>query len=366
MKQIKKLKVNAIKSLVSGLRVGRVLLLIGMMVTVFVPFQAAHAAQLTGVKDLMTNEIAAQTSNHTITFTTPTGMTNGQTFSITWGSFVLTGVTASDVTVSGSTQGSMAVAADCTGSDKIGYNLASQVMTFTLCAGDGGLFAASEVVTITFAGTNKITNPAAGSYVNNIAGTQTDRGSFSDVIITNDVVSVSAIVDPSLTFTISANALYFGAIQTATNNCWAQNTDPGDVACPTTAETEAFNMTAGTNATSGYVITITNTGAATTLTSGANTITAIGASAAVPAAPGTTEQFGFRMNASGGSGAVDSPYGTAGQYALDTAAFPDQIAHANGPSALTTYSTRWLANITAATEAGNYSASYTFIATATF
>ena len=367
MKQTKKDRSLYKKAILSGFRIFRVAALIVALVSIVAPFQPTYAAQLTSVKDTLSNEIASQTSNHTVVFTTPTGMTNGQTFTITWATGIdVSAITAADVTVSGSTQGSLTVAANCAAADKVSYVLGTQTMTFTLCSGDGGLFAAAETVTVTFAGSNKITNASAGSYTNNIAGTQTDRGSFGLVFISNDVVSVSAIVDPSLTFAISANALYFGAIRTATNNCWAQNTDPGDVACPTTSETEAFNMTAGTNATGGYIITVTNSGAATTLTSGVNTISAIGATQVVPAGAGTAEQFGFRANATSGSGSVSAPYAEAGKYALDTAAFPDTVASASGPSATTTYSTRWLANITTATEAGTYSASYIFIATGTF
>jgi hypothetical protein len=115
----------------------------------------------------------------------------------------------------------------------------------------------------------------------------------------------------------------------------------------------------GTNASNGYTMTV----AGNTLTSGANTITAIGASN-VASSVGT-EQFGMRMSASGGTGAVAVPYAAAG-FALDTAAFPDIVATASGSSANTTYSARYIANITSSTEAGAYTSTLTYVATANF
>ena len=54
-------------------------------------------------------------------------------------------------------------------------------------------------------------------------------------------------------------------------------------------------------------------------------------------------------------------------FAFDTAAFPDEIAaDANGDDVTTTYSARYLGNITSTTEAGSYSATLTYVITAAF
>ena len=101
-----------------------------------------------------------------------------------------------------------------------------------------------------------------------------------------------------------------------------------------------------------------------TLTSGAHTITAVG-STNTASSPGT-EQFGLRMTATGGNGTVSAPYAAAG-FALDTAAFPDVVASdPDGDDVSTAYSLRYIANITNATEAGSYTATFTYVATATF
>jgi hypothetical protein len=62
---------------------------------------------------------------------------------------------------------------------------------------------------------------------------------------------------------------------------------------------------------------------------------------------------------------VSAPYAAAG-FAFDSAAFPDIIATASGASANTTYSARYIANITANTEAGSYTGAVTYVATANF
>ncbi|KKQ19875.1 MAG: hypothetical protein US34_C0016G0025, partial [Candidatus Nomurabacteria bacterium GW2011_GWC2_36_9] len=209
-------------------------------------------------------------------------------------------------------------------------------------------------------GTHQITNGTAGTTVLRVSGSFGDTGAMSTAIVSNGVVSLSAEVLASLTFTVSDNTIYFGNLKSSGSSCWAQGTDPGYVTCPTVAEAEAFNMTAATNAPTGYTISVQGP----TLTSGSNTITAL-ASATAPSIG--SEQFGIRANASGGSGAVNATYGTAGQYAFTAnATTAVAVATASAPSATTTYSVRYIANISPTTEAGSYTAAHTYIATGNF
>ena len=62
---------------------------------------------------------------------------------------------------------------------------------------------------------------------------------------------------------------------------------------------------------------------------------------------------------------MTAPYAAAG-FAYNGVAAPDDIASATGPSATTTYSARYVGNITAVTEAGGYSTTLTYTATATY
>ncbi|NVN97351.1 hypothetical protein HXX01_03935, partial [Candidatus Nomurabacteria bacterium] len=185
-----------------------------------------------------------------------------------------------------------------------------------------------------------------------------DTGEVSIPIISNGVVNVSAEVLGSITFTMSSNAIYFGNLRT-TGPCFAQNTNPGNVACPTTSEAEALNFTVGTNAPNGYTVTVQGD----TLRSGANTIDPLPVNTASSFG---TEQFGLRINASGGSGIVTAPYAASGFAYTATSSTPAQVASFTGPSATTTYSVRYLANIAALTEAGSYATANTYAATGNF
>jgi hypothetical protein len=119
-----------------------------------------------------------------------------------------------------------------------------------------------------------------------------------------------------------------------------------------------------------------------TLTSGSNTITAIGGTKAASSAG--SEQFGFCVATTGGSVTATAPYndtncdddsstgaftGT-GQFALDTTAtattFGDDIASAAGASATTVGHLNFIGNIAITTEAGIYTTDISLIATGTF
>ncbi len=346
-----------------------------VIVTSFAPqfVKVAHAASLTAMKDTLSPasgafnaEKASTVANHTIVFTTPTGVASGQTIILDFNNS--TSINASfdfndmdladdgvDVTLaaspSGATWGAVRTDAD--------------TITFTngTTAVAGGSVITIELGTnATFGstGTRQITNGPAGTTLLTISGTFTDTGTIGIPVIADDVVVVNALVTPSITFTISDNTIFFGNLKSSGTSCWAQGTDPGAVTCPTTTESEAFNMTAGTNATSGYIITIQGA----TLTSGANTITAIGGTNTAPSIG--SEQFGIRLTASGGSGSVTAPYAASGYAYASTASTTSQVASASGPSATTTYSVREIANIAAVTEAGTYTTNQTFVATATY
>ncbi len=157
----------------------------------------------------------------------------------------------------------------------------------------------------------------------------------------------------TLTFSISTNSIGFGALSTAVPRF--ANTTGGSA-----TEVEANTLSASTNASGGYIITVQGA----TLTSGGNTITAIG-STNTASAPGT-EQFGLRATVTSGTGTVTAPYAAAGFAYAATASAVSQIASGAGDGASTIYSARYIANIAGSTEAGSYAATLTYTATATF
>ncbi|MDX9893440.1 MAG: hypothetical protein RB292_03425 [Patescibacteria group bacterium] len=134
-------------------------------------------------------------------------------------------------------------------------------------------------------------------------------------------------------------------------------------------KSDSHTMIINTNATNGFAVTVSGS----TLTSGVNTIAAIGATAS-PSTIGA-EQFGINLVAnnapsigadpSGSApiGAAASPYDTADQFAFNSG---DVVASASSLVNQTTFTISYIANVSTATAQGNYSTTLTFAATANF
>lgn len=186
----------------------------------------------------------------------------------------------------------------------------------------------------------------------------TDTGTVATS--TANQITVTATVDETLTFCV-----YTGV------NCAASGSTVALGSLSSGALTGGVSkMDAGTNASGGYAIQYTGT----TLTSGGNTITAIGATAAT-SSPGSS-QFGINATGpntsvtgsaapSGGSGAASTNYSTANSYAFVPTTLT-QIASASGATDSTTYTVSYIANIGTSQAAGAYTTTITYICTATF
>ncbi len=161
----------------------------------------------------------------------------------------------------------------------------------------------------------------------------------------------ATVFTPSITFSISANSVTFGTLSSSASRY-------ADTSTGSATEVQAHTIIASTNATAGYIITVSGD----TLTSLANTIDAIGAVNTLPSTG--SKQFGLRSTSTG-TGSVTAPYAASG-FALDTAAFPDQFASGPGDGTTTTYSVRYLGNITTLTPAGSYQANINYVVTGTF
>ncbi len=339
--------------------------LIVAMLTMFAgPFtQVAQAAALSNLTDTLSSSKISTASSHKMKFTTPTGTsTAGQTIIITFPSdFNFTSKAITSVTFThGASTGlesaeTLAASASATAWGAVFSGTQNRIFTLTTPTDGVGTaaLAANDKVIITYDNTNSTNATSATSYTIPVSGTFTDTGNMFVTLLTDDQVSVTATVPESLTFSINDNSIGFGSLSAS-----AARFASGDTA-GTSSEAEAHNLIVGTNASNGYTMTVNGT----TLTKGAFTITAIGSSNTASAT--ATKQFGLRMTASGGTGAVTAPYAASG-FALDTAAFPSQVASASGASANTTYSARYLANITSSTEAGAYTSTLTYTATANF
>ncbi len=325
---------------------------------------SAQAASLTSVKDTLSTVAASANANHTIQFVSPSGVTNGSTIEITFpAGFSLTGVVEDDVDIAGSTEGELTTAANCAAAEKASVAISGQVLTITLCSGDGGDFTGAETITIEVGdnatasgtGSNKIDNPTAGGYVVSIAGTMTDSGAYAVSIISDDSVNITATVPTAITLTISDTTIGFGNLVTA-NARYANSTATGS-----DTSTAAHTFTIATNAATGYAITYYGA----TLTSGGNTISAATISNDDDGTPGS-EQFAFGVTTNG-NGTIASGYdaNTTADYNFVPSTTTPFFSE-TGPTATETISAYYIANISGTTEAGSYSTDITYVATGTF
>lgn len=330
---------------------------------VLTPFTAS-AASITSFTDTVTNLTASTVANHTIVFTTPTGVASGQTIILTFNNSTSIAAALDYTDIDVKDDGvNVTLAATPSGATWGAVRTSGTVITLT-----NGTTAvtAGSVITILIGtnavnqstGVRQITNGSAGTTTLSISGTFTDTGSLAMPIISNGVVALAATVQPTISFALSDNTIYFGNLSASTA-CFAQGTDPGNVSCPTTSETEALNATAATNSPSGYTISVQGA----TLTSGGNSIDALASNTASSTG---TEQFGLRITASGGSGTVSAPYAASGYAYAASGSTADEIAASTAASLTTTYSMRYLANIAATTEAGSYTTNHTYVATGNF
>ena len=164
----------------------------------------AYAATITTAHDIPSSLQLSQSVDHAVTFTTPTGVAEGQTIIFTFSSAFGTGaVVENDMDISDDGV-DLTTASDCTGSEQVSAVMAADILTMTVCAGDGGSIAAGSIIVVEIGtnatasgtGSNQITNPSTGgTYFLAVSGTFGDRGTILYPISSStDQVTVSATV----------------------------------------------------------------------------------------------------------------------------------------------------------------------------
>ncbi|MEK7570087.1 MAG: hypothetical protein AAB515_01415 [Patescibacteria group bacterium] len=362
---------NTLKTHRAARKAVAVVAILGLF-AMFLPVSPARAAAVTSFKDTLSTIATTANANHTISWVSPSGVANAATIVLTFPTgFSLTGIIEDDVDIAGSTEGELTTAADCTAAEDASVVISGQTVTFTLCTGDGGDFTGSETITVEIGthatasgtGANQIDNQSTAQNTTDpkitITSGASDSGSLAVEIIADDSVSVTATVDPSVTFSISDVAVGFGVLD-ATQECWANGTPPA--ACDSTSEA-AHTFSLGTNAVSG--VALTYNGATLTASSGTISVATIAGDA--DGTPGT-EQFamGFDDNGSAFTFADTSAYDENSNNFKFVASSTLPVLSTSAPVASTTIDAHYITNISAATEAGAYSTSITYIATGTF
>lgn len=338
----------------------------------FFDVQIAYAADLLNKSDTMSSLKDNTASNHTFVFRTPTGAADStDTITITFpAGFTMGSVAFGDMDLDHSAGAQPDCAAPTYSNAETlaatpsvtawGAAVSGQVITFTAPTDGVGTAAIAanacvriKVGTNATGGTNQITNPDIAvdtAYTIALAGAFGDSGDIVVQIILDDQVAVSGTVAESMTFTLGATSVALGTLSSSA------------------VTSGSHTVTLATNAASGLTLTYSGT----TLTSGANTITAMSTAAASSVG---TEQFGINAkdNATPNVGAECS--GTAPIAAAATGyATADNFKFVTGETVIsstaginsTTCTISYIANIGGATEAGSYTTTLTYNATANF
>lgn len=159
--------------------------------------------------------------------------------------------------------------------------------------------------------------------------------------------------DRVLTFSLGSSALSLGELST------------------TAVRAGSHTMTVLTNADNGFTVTVS--GSTLQRGSGADSITAIGATAAssvigsrqfgLNLVANTTPSIGAAASGTSPTGAAAGQYAVANQFAFQSG---DTVANASGPINSTVFTVSYIANISSAVTAGSYSTTLTYTATANY
>jgi hypothetical protein len=211
-------------------------------------YNYAEAANLENVSDLMTDTSPGADSDHTITFNLVNTLADAETIVIDF-------VTANGFDFTGVTTGDFAITAG-TATFSEAVSTTTDTITFTKT---GGAAVATDPVTVTIDGSNKINNPSPAdgnqSYEIDIsAGTGAEDTGHTRIVIL-DTVLVTA--DVSTTFEFTVNGLAGGTVngETVTDDS-SSTTIPFETLSAGVPKVIAQNLTVQTNALNGFVVTV--------------------------------------------------------------------------------------------------------------
>jgi hypothetical protein len=353
--------------------------LVGLVAgTLLMPFGVRAAGQLTSRSATVSSSAGAATGvSYTVGFTLSASQTLGSVKFEICDSPLSTVSCVGTGNSSGASFGSATFGSMSLGS---GWSIGSQTG-----AGAGGTSLVLTHVAASLSGAavaviNNVANPTSNNkeyylristYTDTTATAPAYPGTdFGGIALgTAQQITVSGVMPESLIFCV-------GTSGTDCTNITGSTVDLGTFS-PTATNFGTSLMSASTNAGSGYIITINGT----TLTSGANTITAMGtqslnSSGCAPSCTSTTgtSQFGsnVRDNATPNVGTNVSGLGTAtgfgGYNTVDSFRFftGDTVASVGGVTKSNLFTNSYIVNVGGDQAAGVYSATMTYICTATF
>ncbi len=340
-------------------RANQTLKKLGLLIAIVVASSplTATAAGLTSRTDLMGSSQAGAVTTHVMSATTATTASIG---SIKF-EFCTTATGACTTPTGLST-----TAATLTGqSGATGFSLVNTTNGAPYITRTATSLPASTAVSYTL---SNVTNPTTANqtfYIRITTYTGTDGSTGA---VDNGTVAVSTAQPVQLTG-VTPEILIFCVGTSITTDCTSvsgNSIDFGDFD-PLATRFGTSMMQALTNAANGYTITVNGT----TLASGANTIPALTTQTASNIG---TSQFGLNLRANAtpgvgvepggtGSGTYHANYGAANQYRFNAG---DVVAQASAPTNANTFTSSYIVNIGGAQAAGVYTATMTYICTASF
>ncbi len=220
---------------------------------------------------------------------------------------------------------------------------------------------------------NSVVNPTADNTTFFLRATTYSDAAWTTAIdsgvvavSTAEAISVTASVDETLTFCTGTSGVTNSSCSGATGSTVALGALSASSAASGTSQ-----IGVGTNAVSGYSVTVSGTTLTCSACSGSPTVTAL---ASQTASSVGTEQFGINLrdnatpnvgtDADGsGTATPTANYNTVDQFRFVSG---DSIASKSSSDQFRRFQVSYLGNITTGTEAGSYTTTLTYIATATF
>ncbi len=336
------------------------LYLILALLLLFTYPQTAKASALTSLSDTMSRlEKSPTNSDHTIKYTTPSGVQAAETMTVTFpAGFTIGSVDYTDIDVSWgpSTGYENELTLDATASGTTwGAAFSGQVLTITSDTGtiDTTSKVVIEIGTNASGGDQQIQNHAtAATYVISIAGTFDDDGKIAIVILDDDQFTVTAAVDPTITFSLSANSTDFGTLSSSS----VITSSPNIV------------LTVSTNASSGYTITVQDTGDTSNpgLYNSDATFLIGSADYSYNNTADLSSVAGYGIQGSSATATIAAPYNVSGDNVGGYELTAQNLATYNDTADGHTVTITSKAKVTGATPAGTYNDTITVIATGNF
>ena len=334
----------------------------------------ANAATVSSFRDTMSTQAKNTAANHVLTWTMVGGSTvaSGTTLTIDYADtdFTLNAIAnwqTADFAFNDGTARTIVAVSSVSGVDPVctagpnnvavTINTTTNTFKITACSGYTASLANPGITFTIFGtsatGTGTMTNANTDTNSSLVTLTQSngDTANGADVIETNDVVTVTATVNPVLTFAISSNAVGLGTLSAGST------------------ASSSHTIAVSSNAAGGFAVTYNGP----TLTSGSSTIPAYSSqSSSVVGTAGfginlranTSPSVGADVITNAGTCGVASDYGTANKFTW-IPSVATAVTNVTAPADCV-YTVSYVANINTVTPAGAYTSATTYIATGTF